>query len=289
MAAKEKTSTKTTARPRRKTGTKRKGGGKRLFFHSWPSWWLWAGGIGAAVVYAVLFYHFFITPYSFRWRAIYREPNYPEGYDVRGIDISHYQGRVEWERVRNARINGDTLSFVIMKATEGVSLADEYFQRNFRNARRNDILRGAYHYFRPEEDARRQARFFIQTAALEPGDLPPILDVEERGSLSVAELQTRVKQWLDVVEKEYGVKPMIYTGRNFKDVCLNNKMFDPYPLWLAHYYVKEMTYNGTWAFWQHTDVGEVDGISGKVDCNIFNGTAEDLAAMTIPDPIEDKI
>lgn len=262
---------------------RRKPRGKRkssLFFRRWPSWWLWLGAAVAVILYVIIFY-FFVSPYSFRWKAYYGEPTFPEGYEVRGIDVSHHQGSINWERLRNARMCGVPVSFVIIKATEGLTLADDCFQRNFMQARRNSIVRGAYHYFKPTLDARSQANFFLRTVALEPGDLPPILDVEETGNMTTAELRSKVKVWLDVVEREYNIKPMIYTGRKFKQEYLYGKDFDEYPLWLAHYYVNEMTYNGSWAIWQHTDVGSVDGIRGNVDCNIFNGSLEELNQLTI--------
>ena len=238
------------------------------------------GGLLAALLYVFVYYQF-VTPFSFRWKSYYGEPVYPDGFEVRGIDVSHHQGKIDWERLRNARINGVPVSFVIIKATEGLSLADECFQRNFMQARRNEIVRGAYHYFKPSVDARRQAHFFLQTAALEPGDLPPVLDVEEVGGLTTENLRKSVKTWLDIVEREYNVKPMIYTGRRFKDDYLYGKEFEKYPLWLAHYYTKEMEYKGKWVIWQHTDVGEVDGIKGRVDCDIFNGSAADMDSILI--------
>lgn len=253
----------------------------KLFFRRWPSWWLWSSVVVAVLIYVFAFYHFFITPYSFRWRAFYGTPVYPEGYDIRGIDISHHQGVVDWERLRNVRIKGVPISFVFIKATEGCTLEDENFHHNFSRARMNEITRGAYHYFKPETDVLKQARFFIRNVALEPGDLPPVLDVEEVGTLSTDELQKAVKLWLNIVEKKYGVKPIIYTGRSFKESYLKDSYFDAYPLWLAHYYVDKVSYTGKWYFWQHTDVGEVDGIRGKVDCNIFNGTRESFDSLLI--------
>ena len=85
------------------------------------------------------------------------------------------------------------------------------------------------------------------------------------------------------VEKEYGVKPIIYTGYKFKLHYLNTPAFDEYPYWIAHYYVENLEYKGKWNFWQHTDCGKVTGIKGNVDCNIFNGSFEDLMKLTIPE------
>ena len=233
--------------------------------------------------YIFIFVHFFVDPFSFRWKAIYGEGVSPDGFEVRGIDVSHHQGMIDWSRLRNANINGQPVRFVFIKATEGKDLIDENFNENFYQARQNDIVRGAYHFFSPKTDARQQARFYLKQVHLEPGDLPPFLDVETRGNLSVKELQTAVKQWLDVVEAHYGVKPIIYTGYKFKVDYLNAPVFDEYPYWIAHYYVSQLTYKGEWSFWQYTDVGRVDGINGFVDCNTFHGELPQLDSLTIND------
>lgn len=252
-------------------------------FRKCPSWALWLGGILIVVAYVCLFYYLFVNPFSFRWRAIYGTPSYPEGYDVRGIDISHYQDRIDWDKLRNASIGNAPVSFVIIKATEGEKMVDENFNENFALSRRNDFIRGAYHFFVPGVDARKQAHFFLHQALLEPGDLPPVLDVEKRGNLSPQALRREVKTWLDIVEKQYGVKPILYTGYKFKVDYLNTPEFSSYPFWIAHYYVDELKYEGQWTFWQHTDCGKVAGIKGFVDCNIFCGSLQELHALTIPE------
>ena len=281
-------SRRTHARSRkRKRKTPNKGGwGLFRFFRKFPAWLLWLGGLLIAAAYIGIFYYLFVDPFSFRWRAIYGEPTYPAGYEVRGIDISHYQGRINWERFRNATIGDAPVSFVFIKATEGEKLFDDNFNRNFANAKRNDIIRGAYHFFVPGVDARKQAEFFLRIAQLEPGDLPPVLDVEKQGDLSPQQLRRDVKLWLDIVEKEYGVKPILYTGYKFRISLLGTKEFDAYPFWIAHYYVNELEYRGKWTFWQHTDCGKVQGIKGLVDCNIFNGSFDELQQLTLPEPSE---
>lgn len=225
--------------------------------------------------------YFFVDPFSFRWKAIYGDPDYPQGYEVRGIDVSHYQAHINWNRLRNADIEGQPLSFIFIKATEGVSIIDENFNENFYQARQNYVTRGAYHFFSPDVDARRQAQFFLKQVHLEQGDLPPVLDVEKAGMLNKQQLQKAVKTWLDVVEQHYGVKPIIYTGYKFKLQYLNDTTFNAYPYWIAHYYVDHLEYKGAWTFWQYTDVGHIKGIDGYVDCNIFNGDLKTLNALTI--------
>lgn len=249
-----------------------------------PSWALWLGAVGIIAAYVWASYHFFVTPFSFRWKALYGDPVYPSGYEVRGVDISHYQHRVDWEKLRNASIDGAPISFVFIKATEGTDWYDEYFNVNFAQARRNDIIRGVYHYFKPGSDPRKQAEFYLRQVQLEPGDLPPVLDVEESGGLTTEKLRRDVKIWLDIAEKHYGVKPILYTGYKFKLQYLSTPEFADYPYWIAHYYVQELAYKGTWAFWQYTDLGEVSGIGGKVDLNIYNGSIDDLLQLVIPEP-----
>ena len=260
---------------------------KWLFFKRWPSWSIWVGAILLGVAYILFFYHFFISSSSFRWKAIYGDPVYPAGFDIHGIDVSHYQEEIDWALLRNASLDSSPITFVFIKATEGITLLDDNFNQNFYESKQNDFIRGAYHFFLPNVDARKQARFFLKQVHLEPGDLPPVLDVEKAGDLTEAQLQKAVKAWLDIVEQEYGVPPIIYTGYKFKLRYLNHPMFDKYPYWIAHYYVDKLEYKGKWNFWQHTDCGKVAGIKGNVDCNIFNGSYEDLVRLTIPEPIDD--
>ncbi|MCM1107677.1 MAG: glycoside hydrolase family 25 protein [Clostridium sp.] len=281
---------RTPRKPRQEnSGKSKKKKTGRLFFQRWPLWALWTGGLLVVLLYIAGFHYFFIGPSSFRWKAMYGEVDYPDGFKVHGIDVSHYQENIDWERLRNADIRSFPVSFVFIKATEGVSLIDENFNQNFYQARRNDIVRGAYHFFSPDCDAERQARFFLKQVHLEPGDLPPVLDVEKTGGLTPAQLQKAVKRWLDIVEAEYGVKPILYTGYKFKLDYLNTPDFDDYPYWIAHYYVDKLSYQGDWKFWQHTDCGRVDGIRGYVDCNIFSGSMAELKALTIPEEADDEL
>lgn len=269
----------------RRTSHKR-GRGVLHLFGCFPAWLLWLGGLFVVVAYVCFFYKIFVEPFSFRWRAIFGEPTYPEGYDVRGIDVSHYQDTIHWDVLCNASIGGAPVSFVFIKATEGENLYDDHFERNFFGTKQNGLIRGAYHFFVPGADPHRQAAFFLQSVQLEGGDLPPVLDVEKKGDLAPEQLRRDVKIWLDIVEKAYGAKPILYTNIDFKRSYLNTSAFDAYPYWMAHHYVDEPKYKGRWAFWQHTDCGKVSGIKGKVDCNIFNGTLKELEKLTLPKPQE---
>lgn len=248
---------------------------------------LWAILLLAAAIYVFFLYKTFVGPYSFRWKALYGHVTYPAG-SVRGIDVSHYQQQIDWERLRNANIQGAPLSFVIIKATEGTDRFDQYFNRNFALARRNGIVRGAYHFFSSQSPACQQADYFCRMVQLEPGDLPPVLDVEtgvdnpERYPRQ--QLRREVLTWLRRVENHYGVRPILYTSYKFRLDYLSGSEFDRYPFWIAHYYVDSLQYKGPWVFWQHTDAGRVDGINGYVDINLFNGGRADLDSLLIPEP-----
>ena len=252
------------------------------FLRKYPRWTWWGGGIGVVSVYIWLFYYFFVSPTGFRWRALYGEANYPDGYEIHGVDISHYQGDIDWDDLRNAMIEGCPIRFIMIKATEGSSRVDEKFNDNFYMAREYGYIRGAYHFWSNKSTAREQAYFFLDKVRLEDGDLPPVLDVEHKPKdQSVEDFQRDILTWLHVVEDKYHVKPIIYTYYKFKEKYLNAPVFDDYPYWIAHYYVDKVEYKGEWKFWQHTDVGRLPGIKGYVDFNIYNGSYYDLKKLTI--------
>lgn len=232
------------------------------------------------VLYCVFFYRSYVKPYSFRWKALYGTAVYPDG-KVRGIDISHYQDNINWDKLQDAIIHNAPIRFIFVKATEGTDIIDENFNLNFYQARKCELIRGAYHFFSTTSSADRQARFFCKVVQLEDEDLPPVLDVENLGSLTPEQLRKEVLTWMNYVERYYGVTPILYTYYSFKQKYLNTPEFDKYPLWIAHYYEPKLKYEGKWAFWQHTDAGRVDGIKGYVDVNLFNGEYKDLLRMTI--------
>ena len=265
--------------PRANARSKKKQSSRNPFRHI-PSFILWSSIALLVVIYIIFFYKTFVGPYSFRWKALYGNVTYPDG-KVRGLDISHYQGDIDWNKLRNAQIQSTPVSFIFVKATEGTDIWDENFNQNFHNAKKNDIVRGAYHYFSPSSSGKAQAKFFCKMVQLEEDDLPPVLDVEETGGHSTAQLQREVLNWMNIVEKHYGVTPILYTGYKFRTSYLNTPEFDRYPYWIAHYYVDSLEYKGEWAFWQHTDAGKVDGIKGDVDINVFRGDYQDLMDMTI--------
>lgn len=245
-------------------------------------WGWWIGGIGVIIIYVSLFYYFFVGPTGFRWRALYGDANYPDGYEIHGIDISHYQGTIDWDALQNAMIKGCPLRFIFIKGTEGSSRLDDRFKENFSKAREYGFIRGVYHFWTNKSSPRDQAYYFLNNVHLRRGDLPPVLDIEHKPkNKSIEDFQRDVLTWLHIVEDKYHVKPIIYTYYKFKQQYLSAPVFDDYPYWIAHYYVDKVEYKGKWKFWQHTDAGKLPGIKGYVDFNIYNGSYYDLRKLTI--------
>ena len=275
---------KTTKKPApKRTPSKRKA--KKSVQKEIPTWVRYLLYVLVIIVFVSGFYYFFIRPYAYRWKPCYGLKGYgicmPSGYQVHGIDVSHYQGDINWKMLEQTRQGQFPIHFIFMKATEGGDYSDDRFTANFDSARAHGFIRGAYHFYNPKTDANKQADFFIQSVKLESGDLPPVLDIEKKGK-DMKKLQSDLKLWLRKVESHYGVKPIIYASYKFKTRYLNDSVFNTYPYWIAHYYVDSVRYEGDWKFWQHTDVGTLPGIEEKVDLNVFNGGKNELDAFCIP-------
>jgi lysozyme len=207
--------------------------------------------------------------------------NIPGQYGFHGIDVSRYQERIDWEAVSEMRSKGMRISFAFIKATEGKSRVDGCFSRNWRLAGKAGLKVGAYHFFLPDRSAAAQARHFINTVPLLPGHLPPVLDVEEHMGEEKESIRSGVLEWLRLVENRFGVKPIIYTNIHFYKKYLGSE-FDEYPFWVAHYLQPvRPRISRKWQFWQHSESGRVNGISSKVDFNVFNGDSLELERMLI--------
>ncbi len=151
-----------------------------------------------------------------------------------GIDVSQYQGVIDWKTVASQKKH--PIEFVFIRATMGKNRKDKKFQYNWKEAKKNGFIVGAYHYYDPNEHSITQARNYLETATvLKPGDFIPVVDIEQLGKRqSVARLRLGLRRWLTEIEKVYGVKPIIYTGHAFfKDHLLDE--FKEYPLWVAAY------------------------------------------------------
>ncbi|RYD71514.1 MAG: glycoside hydrolase family 25 protein [Sphingobacteriales bacterium] len=205
----------------------------------------------------------------------------PTNYAIHGIDVSRYQKTIGWRLLKEMQVDGIKIDFVFMKATEGISGVDKQFSRNWAMAEKHEVIRGAYHFFIPGKSGKQQAENFIKTVRLKKGDLPPVLDVEQTYGVKKDALQKQVMEWVTIVEKKYGVKPIIYTNASFYETLLSGT-FDTYPLWVAHYLQKERPrISRKWHFWQHSETGRVNGIDAFVDFNVFNGNSIEFENLLI--------
>lgn len=214
-----------------------------------------------------------------------RYPNFgitiPAGYQTHGIDVSRYQKKVDWKLVSDMRDQGQRISFAIVKATEGTHMIDSRFDDNWEKIKEVGLLRGAYLYFHTNRKGEEQAAYFIEQVRLEPGDLPPVIDIEEAHGRSKAQIQEELKACLDALEKEYGVKPMIYSNVQFYNKYIGD-VFNEYPFWAAHY--ERCNAPGCerpWTLWQHHCNGHVNGIDAEVDFNVVNGGMNELKQLCL--------
>ena len=191
---------------------------------------------------------------------------------ARGIDVSHYQGRIDW-----AAVEGEGVGFAFVKATEGATFVDPTFRRNWAAMGETRILRGAYHRFRPGRDARAQAEHFLAVVRVSDGDLPPVLDVESTDGVSDARLIRGVRAWLAEVERRTGKRPIVYTKPGFRRAHLGAAL-DDYPLWIAEYGVDSPSV-ARWHLWQHSERGRVAGVAHEVDLDRFNGSHAQLREL----------
>jgi lysozyme len=226
--------------------------------------WLVALGVAAAlVVLAIVRFQ--------SWRGIDR-------FEVRGIDVSHHQGEIDWNRVATA-----DLRFAFIKATEGRDHQDTRFGENWAAAREAGLTRGAYHFFTFCSPGDAQAAHFLEVVPPTPGALPPVVDVEFAGNCkawsSVAEIRAELDVFLDRVEAAWGVQPILYITSESEGRIIGGH-FEGHPVWIRNTLWRPSSSQPPWIFWQFTDEGEVPGISTPVDMNVYRGSPEELAALT---------
>lgn len=204
----------------------------------------------------------------------------PNGEWSYGMDISHHQPFIRWKRLRilvndegrtvwneDKAVRTEVIDYVFMKATEGESFKDWRFKGRWKKAKSVGISRGAYHFFRPNRNAISQAQNYIRRVGdLESDDLPPILDIEKLEDCSKEILNERALEWLQIVEKYYGRKPIVYANPHYLNNVIDSRITKNYPIWVANYKVGRPSYP-RWQYWQFTDRALVRG-AGCVDLNV---------------------
>lgn len=203
----------------------------------------------------------------------------PHGHEVHGIDVSWYQGNIDWHTARKGGVN-----FAFIKATEGKDHLDSKFRQNWNAAGEAGVPRGAYHFYWFCSPAELQAKWFIRNVPKDPKALPPVLDVEWNGHSkncrkqpSQAVVLKKMETFMSILERHYGKKPIIYTTPDFYEDNLKGR-FKDHTFWLrsvkAH--PSRLYPNRTnYGFWQYSGTGKARGIRGPVDLNVFNGDSDD--------------
>lgn len=183
-----------------------------------------------------------------------------------GIDVSHYQGRIDWRAVKNT---GKVL-YAYVKATESTSLVDDTYAYNIREAHNAGIAVGCYHFFSPTTEADAQLKNFTSTVNLSGQDLVPMVDVELRGKSPLPQFIQRLRTFIQGIEKHYKVKPILYTSVNFYNKYLAGH-FDDYVYMIARYAeeIPQPEAGCRFGLWQYSATGRINGIHGAVDCSCF--------------------
>jgi lysozyme len=207
-----------------------------------------------------------------------------------GIDVSVYQGTIDWTKVKAAGI-----TFAFIRISDGLPPIDTKFHQNWAGARAAGVVRGAYQFYRSDEDPIAQADLLLDTmGTLEAGDLSPVADVESTDGMTPEQIAANLRKWIDRVQAGTGRRPIIYSGPSFwSNQVGGTSAFGDIPLWLANWtsgcpdVPKGFT---KWTFWQYSSTGRVDGIGGAVDLDKFDGDATALSAFirdSVLDPEQD--
>lgn len=205
----------------------------------------------------------------------------PTKFGTHGIDVSHHNGAIDWSTVSNYNAHHSAVKFCFAKATEGIDFVDKRFEENWVGAKENNITLGAYHFYNPGIDPRLQALNFILNVKLTKGDFPPVLDFET-DSRNKRRLLKDITTWVEIVEKHYGVKPIIYTNRYLFNKYIQSH-FDGYPIWISQYNTQSLNNidDEDLKFWQYTMKGSVAGVVSDVDFNVFLGEENEFKDLLI--------
>ena len=203
--------------------------------------------------------------------------NYPahEEYPVRGIDVSHHQGDIDWEALK-----GEDLRFVFMKATEGGDFKDRKFAFNWKEAKKAGLEIGAYHFFTFCKSGREQAKNFTETVPFDSSAMPPVIDLEFGGNCRLAKPDNEIIMEIDTLQtvlfETYKKRPVLYVTKEFYERFMIGRFLEN-PIWFRDIFNEPvLPDNRNWHFWQYSNRGRLSGVEGYVDLNVFWGTGEDF-------------
>ena len=201
-----------------------------------------------------------------------------ETYPIKGFDVSHHQGVIDWKK-----ISPQQYQFVYLKATEGGDYQDDQFQNYWMEARERGMHVGAYHFYRLCRDGKIQAQNFIETVPNKSNALPPVIDLEYDSNcintFTKEQLLKQIKIMHDELHHHYAKQPIFYTSKNFYNIILVGE-FKNTPIWIREYKEQPDLKDGrAWTFWQQTNQGSIQGIRKSVDLNVFHGSADEWKAF----------
>lgn len=210
--------------------------------------------------------------------------NHPSSkdYPVRGVDVSEYQGEIDWEKLSNQNID-----FAYIKATEGSSYTDERFQYNYQNAITTNLKIGAYHFFSFDSDAISQSENYIKNVPKDMNLLPPVVDIEFYGDKNknipdVEQTREQLKKLLERLEEYYQKKPIIYATNTSYNLYIKDN-FEEYKIWIRDIFsTPNLKDNRKWTLWQYTNRERLEGYNGEekfIDMNVFNGSYEEFVKL----------
>lgn len=187
-----------------------------------------------------------------------------------GIDVSHHQGDIDWNKVPMEKI-----LFVYIKATEGKTYTDPKFHQNIKGAQKAGLKVGAYHFFRMTSGAREQFNHFYSQVSKYKLDLIPMIDVEKDDGKPKSQLHDSLDVFINLVKQKYGKKPMIYgTQRSYNTYCAPEPKYNNLHLYIGRYgkYAPEIKGEGSYTIWQYSENGKINGIPKAVDlCRFRKG------------------
>lgn len=204
---------------------------------------------------------------------LYNNQASAEPYPIKGFDVSHHQGKINWKK-----ISPQQYQFVYLKATEGGDYQDDLFQTYWLEAHERGMRVGAYHFFRLCREGEIQAKNFIRTVPKSSTNLPPVMDLEYDANcintFTREQLLKQIKIMHDRLQQHYAQQPIFYTSKSFYNIVLTGEFQDT-PIWIREYKDSPELKDGRkWTFWQQSNRGQIQGISKPVDLNVFYGDAE---------------
>lgn len=203
--------------------------------------------------------------------VIWHNELFATNYEVKGVDVSHHQGEIDWRKVTDQK----DLKFVFMKATEGHDFVDDRFKINWKEARKNGIRTGAYHFFSMRSSGEEQAQNFIRIVPKETDSLPPVIDLEIHLNHDRHQVRRELHRLATELERHYGKKPILYVTYDTYDTYVKGD-FKKFDIWIRDILKPpSLKDSRDWTFWQYSNRGRVRGIDTHVDLNVFSGDREE--------------